>query len=225
MRAFAIVLVVLAGCASQAPQIQPYTPKHRNYEASTAAPQADPTRGSLYRAGRLGSTLFTDARALRADDVVEVKIEETADARRTADTDVARSSKSAANLNAFVQAMNQPTQYGGQGQFGAGSDSTLRANADTSRTEHFTATVPAIVRQVLPSGNLFVEGHRVVLVNQEEHHFYISGVVRPIDIDQQNSVKSSLIADAEIEFTGVGVLSDGQEQGWVSRHLGWLWPF
>ena len=40
-----------------------------------------------------------------------------------------------------------------------------------------------MVRRVLPNGNLFIEGHRVVLVNHEEHHFYISGVIRPEDID------------------------------------------
>jgi len=49
--------------------------------------------------------------------------------------------------------------------------------------------------------------------------------VRPIDIDQQNSVKSSMIADAEIEFVGAGDLTDNQKQGFLSRHFGWLWPF
>jgi flagellar L-ring protein precursor FlgH len=62
-------------------------------------------------------------------------------------------------------------------------------------------------------------------VNQEEQHFYISGVVRPIDIDQENSVKSSKVADAEVEFVGRGVLTDNQKQGWFSRFLGWIWPF
>ena len=85
--------------------------------------------------------------------------------------------------------------------------------------------MPAVVRKVLPNGNLFVEGHRVILVNAEEQHFYISGVVRPIDIDQENSVKSSMVADAEIEFVGRGVLTDNQKQGWLSRFLGWIWPF
>jgi flagellar L-ring protein FlgH len=85
--------------------------------------------------------------------------------------------------------------------------------------------VPALVRKVLPNGNLFVEGHRVVLVNNEEQHFYISGVVRPIDIDQENSVKSSMIADAEIEFVGSGDLTDNQKQGWLSRYFGWIWPW
>jgi flagellar L-ring protein precursor FlgH len=82
-----------------------------------------------------------------------------------------------------------------------------------------------VVRKVLPNGNLFVEGHRVVLVNSEEHHFYISGVVRPIDIDGENSVKSSMVADAEIEFTGQGVVSDSQRQGWLNRFFGYFWPF
>ncbi|HEY5284846.1 MAG TPA: flagellar basal body L-ring protein FlgH, partial [Polyangia bacterium] len=93
------------------------------------------------------------------------------------------------------------------------------------RSESFTATVPAVVMKVLSNGNLFVEGHRAILVNSEEHHFYISGVVRPIDIDQLNSVKSSVVADAQIEFVGRGELTDNQKQGWLSRYLGWMWPF
>ena len=105
------------------------------------------------------------------------------------------------------------------------SSADFKAEGATGRTERLTATVPAIVRKVLPNGNLFIEGHRVVLVNDEEQHFYISGVVRPIDIDQENSVKSTMVADAEIEFTGNGVLSDNQRQGWLSRYLGWIWPF
>jgi flagellar L-ring protein precursor FlgH len=110
-------------------------------------------------------------------------------------------------------------------QISVESGSSFDANGSTGRTERLTATVPALVRKVLPNGNLFIEGHRVVLVNNEEHHFYISGVVRPIDIDQENSVKSSMIADAEIEFTGRGVVSEAQERGWLPKYLGWLWPF
>ncbi len=82
-----------------------------------------------------------------------------------------------------------------------------------------------MVRQVLPNGNLFVEGNRVILVNNEEHHFYVSGVARPIDIDETNAVSSSRLADAEIEFTGRGVLSDQQRPGAMQRVFGRVWPF
>ena len=108
---------------------------------------------------------------------------------------------------------------------GGTSTNSFASKGDTARTESLTATVPAVVTKVFSNGNLFVEGHRVILVNAEEHHFYISGVVRPIDIDQDNSVKSSMVADAQIEFVGRGVLSDNQKPGWFSRMLGWMWPF
>ena len=66
----------------------------------------------------------------------------------------------------------------------------------------------AIVRQVLPNGNLFIEGHRQILINQESQHFYISGVIRPWDIRDDNTVDSSRMADAQIEFNGQGVISE-----------------
>jgi flagellar L-ring protein precursor FlgH len=72
---------------------------------------------------------------------------------------------------------------------------------------------------------MFVEGHRVVLVNSEEHHFYISGVIRPEDIDGTGSVPSSRMADAQIEFVGRGNLTTGSSQGWLSRALDAIWPF
>jgi flagellar L-ring protein precursor FlgH len=107
----------------------------------------------------------------------------------------------------------------------AGSKINFDAEAGTGRSERLTATVPVMVKKVLPNGNLFVEGHRVILVNNEEHHFYVSGVARPYDIDESNSVPSSRLADAEIEFTGRGVLSEGQKPGPVARFFGWIWPF
>jgi flagellar L-ring protein precursor FlgH len=62
-------------------------------------------------------------------------------------------------------------------------------------------------------------------VNNEENHFYISGVIRRIDIDQDNTVLSSRIADAQIEFTGRGNLTRGSEKGWFSNALDFIWPF
>jgi flagellar L-ring protein precursor FlgH len=104
-------------------------------------------------------------------------------------------------------------------------ESSFQGGGSTNRSERLVATVATVVKKVLPNGNLFVEGHRVVLVNQEEQHLYVSGVVRPIDIDQENSIVSSRIAEAQIEFVGRGVVSDNQNQGVVGRFLHFLWPF
>ncbi|AKU93001.1 flagellar basal body L-ring protein FlgH [Vulgatibacter incomptus] len=219
-------LVILAGCGPR--HISTYVPKQREYQLPSEGEAAAEARtpGSLWRENRPAANLFTDARALRTNDLLVVKIEEIADAKRSADTDLTRSSQAQASISAFlglIEKMQRNSDF--RANVEGMSASSFRGEGATARTERLKATVPAIVRKVLPNGNLFIEGHRVVLVNEEEQHFYISGVVRPIDIDQENSVKSTMVADAEIEFTGNGVLTDNQRQGWLSRYLGWVWPF
>lgn len=218
-----LALAAAAACSTSHP---PYVQHHRDYQLPAATTSADQalSPGSLWREGRPASMLFTDARALRENDLVVVRIEEVADARRSADTDLTRQSKTTAQIAAFLKMAGVPDKSYGAG-LDTSSDSSFRGEGSTGRTERLTATVPATVKKVLSNGNLFVEGHRVVNVNNEEQHFAISGVVRPIDIEGDNSVKSSMIADAEIEFTGRGVLTDNQKQGFLQRMLGWLWPF
>ena len=211
----------LAAAACAPSHIGSYQPKKREYEAPAAAEAAAPASpGSLWP-GRTPTLLFADARALRENDLVVIKIEEVADATHGANTDITRTSNMAAN--AFASMKQQPPIV--DFKLNGGMDTAFQGKGSTGRTEQLVATVPAVVRKVLPNGNLFVEGHRVVLVNSEEQHFYISGVVRPIDIEQDNSVRSSKVADAEIEFTGRGIITDNQKQGWLSRYFGWIWPF
>jgi flagellar L-ring protein FlgH len=226
--AAALILAAIMGSACGPAHVQSYTPKKRIYEIPEAQKSSDTgsSPGSLWHDGRPASMLFTDARALRTNDLVVIKIEEVADARRRTNTDIERSSQSSAEISAFLGLLAKASLDGKDAaKLSGGSSASFQGGGNTGRTEYLTATVPAVVRQVLPNGNLFIEGHRVILVNAEEQHFYISGVVRPIDIDQENSVKSSMVADAEIEFVGRGVLTDNQKQGWLSRFLGWVWPF
>jgi flagellar L-ring protein precursor FlgH len=216
-----------AGCGPA--HLGEYTPKHREYKLPAEGKGEDEpsSPGSLWRDGRPASMLFTDARALHANDLVVINVEEVANASRSTDTNMDRSSSSSAKIDAFLGMLKKLKISSTDSGFNIGGSSagSFKSQGSTDRSESLTATVPAVVMKVLPNGNLFVEGHRAILVNSEEHHFYISGVVRPIDIDQQNSVKSSVVADAQIEFTGRGDLSDNQKQGWLSRYLGWIWPF
>jgi flagellar L-ring protein precursor FlgH len=70
-----------------------------------------------------------------------------------------------------------------------------------------------------------VEGTKVVMINHEEYHLYVSGVIRPSDIQEDNSVDSSLIADARVEFTGRGDINDQVERGWLNKILDFVNPF
>ena len=222
------VIAVSAGAAGCGPaHTGVYKQKKREYAADTQDDKknASLSEGSLWQEGRPASMLFTDARALHSNDLVVIKIEEIASANRSANTSLARDSSASAKIDAFLGLLGKLQKAGIDPTIGGSSTSSFKGQGSSDRSEYLTATVPALVRKVLPNGNLFVEGHRVVLVNSEEQHFYISGVVRPIDIDQDNSVKSSMVADAEIEFVGAGDLTDNQKQGFLSRHLGWLWPW
>lgn len=216
-----VTALALAGCA-EVPHVGKYQPRQRDYPVpASAGPSAQAAApGSLWQDRNTG-TLFTDARAFREHDLVVIRIEEYADAKRSSDTDLSRQSQGTASISASLAGEDVIPAVAGKRV----TDTKFKGSGSTGRTERLVATVPAVVKKVLPNGNLFIEGHRVVLVNSEEQHFYVSGVVRPIDIDGDNGVKSSLVADAEIEFTGRGVMTENQQKGWMQKYLGWVWPF
>lgn len=230
MRALPLALtaLTLTACVKH---IEPYTPKRRQYSLPVphAAYDAGRQDGSLFDPNGVGLRLTTDARAQAVNDVVIVVIDEQATAQRDTATATARSDEQTAQLNSFINIISKledeyPT-FNGAEALGIASEHTFQGSGSTSRSDRLQATVPAMVRQVLPNGTLFIEGHRVVLVNKEEHHFYISGVIRPEDIDGRGQVPSSRMADAQIEFTGRGDLSSGSNKGWGSRLLDVIWPF
>lgn len=222
------LLAAALGAACGPAHIQEYTPKKRALEAAPG-PVADgpaTSPGSLYRDGQIAGALFVDARAFRVNDVVVVSVEEVADAERSADTDLERRSNTAVGLQAVpIIGPFVPATATVNATAGATSDGSFVGGGRTNRRDRLVATVSTVVKAVLANGNLFIEGHRVVLVNNEEHHLYVSGIVRPIDIDQGNAIPSSKIAEAQIEFVGRGVVSDNQTQGILQRFLGALWPF
>jgi len=93
--------------------------------------------------------------------------------------------------------------------------------------KHFTPSYRPWRQRIafMPNGDLFVEGTKVVMINHEEYHLYVSGVIRPSDIQMDNSVDSSLIADARVEFTGRGDINDQVERGWLTKILDFVNPF
>lgn len=226
MRALLAALALALVACSSVQHVEPYTPKARDYPVPTsrAAATDDGTGGSLWRPDARNANLFSDERAFREQDLVVVHVEEMADAKRSSDTSLTRDTEVKAALQAFLQAAGTAAPAA-DASLSATSGRNFKADGSTARSERLTATVPATVKKVMPNGNLFIEGHRVVLVNAEEQHFYISGVIRPIDIAQDNSVRSSYVADAEIEFTGRGILTDNQKPGALARFWSWIWPF
>jgi flagellar L-ring protein precursor FlgH len=220
-----IAAMTLTACA---PTLGEYKHRKRTYKAPVAFPQVSekPVQGSLWTPTIQGNYLFADQRAMRIGDIVTVVVEESANARRGASTTLDRDSAMSNTITDFLGLLKkfQPSLVGAE-MLGTKTSTDFKGMGETSRSEKLNATIPATVKKVMPNGNLYIEGHRTILVNAEEHHFYISGVVRPVDISDNNSVSSSRLAEAEIEFGGRGDITDKQRPGIISRTLDKYNPF
>ncbi|HEV7555218.1 MAG TPA: flagellar basal body L-ring protein FlgH, partial [Kofleriaceae bacterium] len=192
---FALLLV--AGCATH---IAPYKPKHRKLELGSFGTRSQAQNGSLYAEGAPG--LLDDSIASRVGDILVIKIDEKDLASHQADTKLDKSDATTygvPNAFGFVAALQK--KYPGVDPsklFASTSEQKFSGNGAVNRQGQVTATLPVRVMQMLPSGDLFVEGTKIVMVGDEEHHIYMSGIVRRIDIADDDTVPSSRIADAEV---------------------------
>ncbi len=224
MKRALLILVCATACTSH---IAPYKPKRRHFDPGEFGARSTAQNGSLYAEGAPG--LFEDPTASRIGDVLVIRIDEKDLASHQADTKLDKSDDTSYGVPAafgFVAALKAKyPDVDAAKLFATASSQKFSGNGAVSRQSQVHATLPVRVRQILPSGDLFVEGTKVVMVGAEEKHIYLSGIVRRIDIDEDNTVPSSRIADAEIEYTGRGDVSDTQRRGWASRALSKLWPF
>jgi flagellar L-ring protein precursor FlgH len=171
---------------------------------------------------------FQDLRAHNVGDLVTINIVETSQASKQAATKTSRTSSIDAgitNLLGYEQKVHMPSAFDNTSMFKASMANNFDGSGATSRDESMTASITAMVTRVLPNGNLFIEGTRRIRVNNETQHIILSGIVRPSDISPDNTVLSSYIADAKIDYTGNGPVSDKQRPGWLARILDLVWPF
>lgn len=181
--------------------------------------------------------LFQDMRACKVGDLVTVNIVETSKASKTANTKTARESSIDAGIDNLLGWEGKIKNLSSFGKESVGNafdnksmfKSTLKkdfgGSGSTTRDESMTASVTARVMDVRPDGNLFIKGTRQVKVNNETQFIVLSGLIRHADISPDNTILSSYIADATIEYTGRGPVSDKQSEGWLGRAVDFVWPF
>jgi flagellar L-ring protein precursor FlgH len=219
---------VLEACGPA--HIRPFTPRNRKYDVGEyAATQKDskPSQGSIYSEAQAG--YLEDTRALRVGDVVQIVINEQADASGNAKTDLSRSTKRQDELDSLlglVPAMQKAyPNIDPKTLIQLASQTDFSGEGQTQRQGKLSGSIAVRVKQELPNGDLYVEGTKVVMINNEEYHLYISGVIRTADIENDNSVSSKLVADARVEFTGRGDVADTVDRGWLTKILDFINPF
>jgi flagellar L-ring protein precursor FlgH len=169
--------------------------------------------------------MFEDRRARRVGDIVVVKIVEQQGSKK-ANTKANREASYNASMTGGLFGLNQILDTLAEVfDADATTGNEFEGDGATSREDTLTGTIAAKVVEVFPNGDLRIKGKREVTVNSEKQTMTIQGIVRRIDLDTQNMVLSTAIADAVISYTGLGVVDDVQRPGWLMRIWNWVTPF
>jgi len=184
---------------------------------------------SLWAAG--ARSFFKDQRATKIGDIVTVMIDISDKAEVSNKTSRSRKSDETAdltNLLGFEKTAGQmllPDGFDPTAAVSLGSDSSTDGQGSVNRNEKVELTVAAVVTQVLPNGNLVLEGHQEVRVNFELRDLSVSGIVRPEDISATNEVKHTQMAEARISYGGRGQITDVQQPRYGQQVVDILFPF
>jgi flagellar L-ring protein precursor FlgH len=181
---------------------------------------------SLWRNG--SRAFFKDQRAMQVGDIMTVKVKITDNAKIENGTKRSRDSKEDSGITDFA---GSKLLTGSAAQVLPGkilsADSTASTDnkGSVNRQEALLTNIAAVVTQVLPNGNLVVEGKQEVRVNFEVRELIVAGVVRPEDIESDNTIDSTKIAQARIAYGGRGQITDVQQPRYGQQVMDVLLPF
>lgn len=209
---------LFAGCATVPP-----TNVHQPMTATPAPrPISQPNNGSIYQAENQRLVLFEDRRARNVGDTLTIVIEE----KTTGSKKSASTAERTGSTDATV-----PTVFGLPGKSFQGltlkSDSSNKfsGKGDSASNNVLTGTITVTVIEVLTNGNLLVSGEKQVAIDQGTEYVRFSGVVNPSTINGANTVSSTKVADARVEYKGSGYIDEAQTMGWLARFFLTVLPF
>lgn len=181
---------------------------------------------SLWRSG--SRAFFKDQRAHQIGDLLTVTVNITDKANLSNETQRSRTNQENSGIDDFIGAKT----LGVQAQkvlpgriFAADSTASSDGKGSVDRKEALQTNVAAVVTQVLPNGNLVVEGKQEIRVNYEIRELIVAGIVRPEDIQSDNTIDSSKIAQARIAYGGRGQIMDVQQPRYGQQVMDVLLPF
>jgi len=192
--------------------------------AAEGGPPDTPSPGSIYTASGLLANLGRDLRASQIGDIVTVVISEKASASARGATNSSRKS----SLDAKISAMGGPLRATGPSTNLASlsGDQKLQGQGETSRETEMTTTLSTRVVEVLPGGNLVLEGAKEILVNSERQKVVLHGIARWSDLTSSNRILSERLADLTVRIEGKGVVHDAiRRPNFLYRLLLGLLPF
>lgn len=168
-----------------------------------------------------GEDLYSSrsSKTFRVGDIITIKINEQATAKHQASTDTTDNTqlevKSSPKIPVFKKVFDK---FLGKNEV----KNRWQGNGTTTRSGTLAGTISAKVIEILPNGNLVIEGKRSLRVNKETQIIIVKGIVRPQDVDSSNSIDSKFIAEAEIFYEGKGAIGRTQKPGIFTQIANWL---
>jgi len=215
-------LVVLAGCSGvqqkSHPLYGPIEPIDYSQEPDASV------NGGLYVPNRAMS-LFSDTRAFRVGDIVSVILIEANTGSKSSDTELDKSTSiSLPNPTLFGRPFNENSRD--NLAIEAEGSRTFSGDASSNQRNTLRGSIAVQVAQVLPNGNLYIQGEKWININQGDEYIRLRGIIRPEDLTPANTIPSTLVADARISFSGTGVGKEANTPGWLTRFfMSPLMPF
>lgn len=182
---------------------------------------AAPANGAIFQATHT-RPLFEDRRARNIGDTLTINLVERNAAQKNSNATANRSS----SLSGGITSLSRVPLSGLAGlNAEAGMDSGFSGQGGAAANNAFNGTITVTVIEVYPNGNLLVSGEKQLAINQGNEFIRFSGVINPDTVTAANTVQSTQVADARIEYKGSGFIDESQRMGWLQRFFVALLPF
>lgn len=208
----------LGGCVTAPPE--------PDYAATLPEPPPAATagNGAIYQVGH-DVALFENSVARRVGDTLTIRLNERTNASKSSSTTTKKATS--ASLPGPTIAGRPVTVNGVEVlEMNVDNETEFDGQGDSSQSNRLEGEVTVTVAQRLANGNLLVRGQKWIAINQGKEYVRIQGIVRPIDIDPDNSISSLKVADAMISYGAKGALADANSPGLLARFFNFAWlPF
>jgi flagellar L-ring protein FlgH len=212
-----LFLLVAAGCA----QIPRASVVGEQEQISIVDRPPPIPNGSIYQARQGYQPLFEDRRPRSVGDILTIVLDEEVSASKNSQSNAGRSGSASLELAELPDVLDTLAEYG----YDVSGENDFTGSGGSQANNSFTGTITVSVLEVMNNGNLRVRGEKQIAINQGTEFIRFSGVVNPRTVTAQNTVPSTQVADARIEYVGDGYINEAQHMGWLQRFFLNVSPF
>ena len=217
---FVLLLMVVVGCTPMTRErVKQGDPDYAPVPPQSLIPPA-PVDGSIF-SGAYGFSLFGDRTAHRIGDILTIVLEERTQSSKKSETETSKDSE--ININDGTILGTSPSFKNLSLLTNPSIERTNSGEVEADQSNSLTGRISVTVSEILPNGVLKIRGEKWLTLTEGQEYIRVSGLIRPEDISEDNTIMSTKIADARFTYSGAGEFSDVHRQGWLTRFFNSEW--